>query len=295
MYSSFNARAVGLPDLSTETTIDVAAAAGFDAVDLMIRDIVRSGADLTAIQRRMVGRNLQAGAFPMPFEWRGDEASFHRDLAELPSLARAAATLGFTRTGTWVMPETPTMPPPQRDLAAFRAEVTRFHVDRIRPVARILADYGIRLGLEVIGVATFRRGLGVPFVTRLEDLGPTLVELATEPNIGLLVDAFHLHAADEPFSTALTWGADRIVWAHVADLPRGPAIDRAAIIDAERGLPGSQNAVACGEFLALLSRSGYDGPVTVEPLSRCSDLVGQEPAEVALRVKRSLDTCWPVG
>ena len=39
LYSSFNARALGL-DLAVEETIDLASAVGFDGVDLMVRDIV---------------------------------------------------------------------------------------------------------------------------------------------------------------------------------------------------------------------------------------------------------------
>ncbi len=295
MYSSFNARAVGLADLPTETTIDIAAEAGFAAVDFMVRDIVRSGADPRAIRSRMLDRGLRAGAFPMTMDWRGSEANFRRDLTELPGLAHAAAILGCTRTGTWVMPETPTMPPPGADLALFRAEIARFHVERIGTIARILADHGIRVGLEVIGVATFRAGIGIPFITRVSDLEPTLDELQAIPNVGLLVDAFHLYAADEPYEMALAWGIERVVWAHVADLPPNFEGDRASIVDANRGLPSAQGVVNCRRFLKILFKSGFDGPVTPEPLSRCAELLGQKPIEVAQRVKTSLDACWPEG
>ena len=293
MYQSFSARAVGLPNLPAETTIEIAAAAGFDAVDLMIRDLVRSGTDLSKIRDRMKEFGLRAGAFPMTMDWRGDEASFRRDLAELPQIARAAAGLGLTRTGTWVMPETPTMPPSGTDSATFRAEIAAFHGDRLGAIAKVLADHGIRLGLEVIGVSTFRRGVGVPFITRIDELDPTLKVLRDQPNIGLLVDVFHLHAAGEPFTAALAWGADRLVWAHVADLPPGFNSGREAIIDAERGLPDARGSLDCRAFLAMLDNAGFDGPVTAEPLGRCARLVGEKPIEVAHRVKRALDGCWP--
>ena len=293
MFASFSARAVGLPDLPVATTIAIAADAGFEAVDLMIRDLVDSGDDLTEVRRRLDDRGLRAGAFPMTMNWRGDEARFQTDLAALPRLAGAAASLGLTRTGTWVMPETPRIPPLDADLAAYRAEVAALHVDRIGAIARVVAEFEIRLGLEVIGVTTFRRGVGVPFVTRLADLAPTLGELLDEPNVGLLVDAFHLHAAGESFRQALAWGADRIVWAHVADLAPDFGGDRTAIIDAERGLPGENGAIDCRAFLRFLDDAGFTGPVTAEPLARCGSLIGQAPAEVARRVKSSLDAIWP--
>ena len=293
MYSSFNARAVGLATLPTFTTIDIAAAAGFDAVDLMIRDLVLSGADFDEVHSRLTDRGLRAGAFPLIMNWRGDVANFERDLAELPKFAAAAARLGCDRTGTWVLPETLTMPPPGGDPATFRAEVAAWHVDRIGRIGRVLADFGVQLGLEVIGVTSFRQGLGVPFVTRMGDLKSTLADLMNELNVGLLVDVWHLHAADEPIEVALSWGVERIVWAHLADLPAGHAGDLATLIDAERGLPGTQGTIDCRGFLRMLQQAGYEGPVTVEPLARCGSLVGQEPDEVARRVKRSLATCWP--
>ncbi len=293
MFASFSARAVGLPDLPVATTIAIAADAGFEAVDLMIRDLVDSGADLTEVRRRLDDRGLRAGAFPMTMNWRGDEARFQTDLAALPRLAAAATSLGLTRTGTWVMPETPTMPPLDAEPAAYRAEVAALHVDRIGAIARVLAEFEIRLGLEVIGVTTFRRGVGVPFVTRLADLAPTLGELLDEPNVGLLVDTFHLYAAEESFRQALAWGADRIVWVHIADLAPDFVGDRTAIIDAERGLPGENGAIDCRAFLRLLDDAGFTGPVTAEPLARCGSLIGQAPAEVARRVKSSLDAIWP--
>ena len=49
MFTSFNARAVGLFELSAEETVDLAAAAGYDGVDLLVRDLVRSGLEQAAI------------------------------------------------------------------------------------------------------------------------------------------------------------------------------------------------------------------------------------------------------
>lgn len=287
MFASFNARAVGLPHLPTDETIEVARLAGFDGVDLMVRDIVRGGLDPARVRDRLDAAGLVAGAFPMTMDWRGSRADFDRDLAELPKLADAARTMGLSRTGTWVMPELPSR-------SIGRAEVAELHRNRLGAIARILADHEIRLGLEVIGVRSFRSGRGETFVARMADLErelPGLVE--QEPNMGLLVDAFHLHAADEPVEAALAWGVDRIVWAHVADLPAGARVDRDAIVDADRGLPGDHGAVESRALLAALARGGFGGPVTTEPLGRCLSLVGKDAASVARLVRASLGLIWP--
>ena len=295
MYASFSARAVGLPDLPAMTTIEIAAAAGFAAIDLVIHDLIRSDVNLDEIRTRMDDRGLRAGAFPIMMNWRGDEASFRRDLAELPRIARAASALGFCRTGTWVMPETPAMPPAGVATGSFRAEIAAFHVDRVGAIARVLADHGIQIGLEVIGVATFRRGVGVEFVTRLGELSPILDGLRLLPNVGLVADVWHLYAAGENLDAALSWGADRVVWAHVAGLPRGGTSERSNLIDHQRGLPQPCGAIDSQGFLAMLADAGYLGPVMAEPLGECADLSGEPPIEIARRVKRSLDQCWPAG
>src|SRR5690606_37036581 len=103
--------------------------------------------------------------------------------------------------------------------AALLAATAAFHLDRLGAIARILNAHGVRLGLEVIGVESFRAGRGVPFVTRLSDLDRSLGSIWQESNVGILVDGFHLFAAGESMEVALAWGVDRVVWVHVADLP----------------------------------------------------------------------------
>jgi sugar phosphate isomerase/epimerase len=290
MFSSFNARAVGLPNLSAEVTIDLAAKAGFDGVDLMVRDLVHAGADPKAIRSRMDDRGLMGGAFPFPFHWRGEEASFREGLEQLPRVAEAARLLGLTRTGTWVMPETWEREVNRRFL---RDELAARHVLRLGAIARVLDPFGIKLGLEVIGVESFRTGRGEPFVARLEDLDRELGAIWGESaNLGILLDAFHLYAADEPIEAGLRWGVDRVVWVHVADLPPLAPPDRRWIIDANRGLPGENGVVYVGGFLARLEMEGYEGPVTAEPLANCGSITGLEPLAVAKRVKQSLDSVW---
>jgi sugar phosphate isomerase/epimerase len=185
------------------------------------------------------------------------------------------------------MPETP-----DRDRSI--GEMARLHLDRLGTIARLMERYGIRIGLEVIGVESFRTGRGKPFVARLGDLDRMLGAIWDEsPNLGVLVDAFHLYAADEPIEAGLAWGVDRIVWVHVADLPPDGGSDRSAIIDANRGLPGDNGSVDVKSFLAEMHRQGYEGPVTAEPLSNCGSLIGRTIFDQVRQTKLALDRVWP--
>ena len=293
MYSSFSARALGL-SLSAVETIELAATAGFGGVDFLLRDLRAEGADPKALRTRLDDRGLQAGAWALPVDWRGDADRFHADLAELPRFAEAAAILGATRTGTWVMPETPEPAGPGQDAASVYGATMEWHCQRLGAIARILDDHGIQLGLEVIGVESSRPGRGLPFVTRLGDLNGVLRLLWPKAaNVGILVDGFHLYAAGEAMEMGLHWGVDRVVWAHVADLPAASPPDRRSIQDHDRGLPGENGAVESGRLLQLLSQAGYSGPVTAEPLARCRSLAGRSAQDVARLVASAMKSIWP--
>lgn len=283
MYESLNLRALGL-SLTASQTLDLAAETGFRGVDLLVRDLVEAGDDPRALRARMDDLGLRGGAFPMPVNWRGEESEFVSALEALAPLAEAAATLGLQRTATWVMPET-TLP--------WQATID-LHVDRLGRLARRLDGFGIRLGLEVIGVETFRNRGGVPFVHRMAVLDAVLGAVwAESPNLGILADAYHLHAAEEDASAPLAWGVERVVWVHLADLPADFHGDRAEIRDDDRGLPGEHGAVNNADLLARLAHAGYDGPVTAEPMPGCRSLRGLSPPLAARKVRTALQSVWP--
>jgi len=303
MYWCLNNRALGL-SLPVRQTLELAASAGFGGIDFMLRDLLEEGVDPAEARTMADDLGLRAGAWPLPVDWRGDRDRFELDLAQLPRFAEAAAVLGATRTGTWVMPETPRDGSSRLksalgadhglDSQTERAATAAFHGDRLGAIARVLADFGIQLGLEVIGVESFRTGGGVPFVTRLGELGPWLGSLLCDyPNVGILLDAFHLYAAKEGIEAGLVWGVDRVVWVHVADLPAKWGGDRGTILDHDRGLPGENGAVGVAPFLQRLVDEGYKGPVTPEPGARCQSLLGRPAEEIVRLVAEAMRSVWP--
>ena len=211
----------------------------------------------------MDDRGLRGGAFPNPVQWRQDAATFRQHLSRLPRLAEAAAQLGLRRTSTWVLPETPALTGPGADHAA----VVEMHVERLGAIAHTLQQFDIRLGLEVIGVASFRIGRGLPFVRRMADLGQLLDPLRAEaPNVGIVLDSWHLYAAGESIEAGLVWGVDEVVWTHLADLPAAALRDPAAMYDNDRGLPGENGAIDCKALLKHLAMQATTGR---SPPSRC--------------------------
>jgi len=88
---------------------------------------------------------------------------------------------------------------------------------------------------------------------------------------------------------------DRVVWVHVADLPATapPDLDRGAIRDHERGLPGENGAIDARRLLRRLAEEGYDGPVTAEPMAGCRSLAGLSAGLTVRHVAAALRSVWP--
>ena len=296
MYPCWSARAVGLR-LSAEETIDLAAKAGFEGVDLMVRDLVDAEADVDGLRGRMDDMNLRGGAWVLPMNWKNDADAFEHDLGRLPIYAEAAARLGLSHTGTWVRFETDPVEDVDRLSDADRArlidEATDWQLERLGRIARILDDHGSRLGLEIIGSQVAPTGRGVRLVGTYAELGRRFGRLAAEhSNVGVLVDAFHLFASGECPDDALPGGVESVVWVHVA----APAkLDRSSLRDEERTLPGESGVGVCESLLATLANEGYKGPITAEPLGSCRGLEHLDPLRTAMKTRESLRRVWPDG
>ena len=233
---------------------------------------------------------VRGGAWPLPVQWRGSEEQFAEDLRNLPLLAAHGGATRLERTGTWVLPQINPALFPGTQGEELTRRTTRLHVDRLGSIADILADHGSRLGLEVMGPATARRGLSAEFIPCYGRLSDQLGELrAAHPNVGVLIDAFHLFAAGEDVEAGFVWGGNSVVWVHVADADNP---DRRTLLDQERALPGETGLADCCGLLKRLAETAYDGPVTVEPLRGCRSLQGLDALAIARRVRTSLRNTW---
>jgi sugar phosphate isomerase/epimerase len=208
---------------------------------------------LAAMGRSAAGELLQraevriASSF-LPVSWRDDEESFRSDMQRFADLVDVAAAIGATRCCTWLLPNFTTPP----------AETRRWLGERFRWIARLLADRGLRFGLEFIGPAHFRADPGFTFLYRMEDMLAFAEELG--PNVGVLVDSFHWYCLSGTRDALAALPADRLVYAHINDAPDLPRDEQR---DDRRLLPG-QGVIDLAGFLHGLQDVGYDGPVGIE-------------------------------
>lgn len=250
---------------------------GFGGIDFSINEVAdlveQQGAE--AVRNRFAQAGIQPGTWGYPVDFRNTEEAWEEGMSALPRLAKAAQTLGFDRCSTWIMPCS--------DERTFE-ENFDFHADRLRPGAQILADHGIRLGLEWVGPKTLRDTRKYPFIHTMQGM-LELCEAIGTGNMGLLVDAYHVYTSHATNEDVRGLTAAQVVNVHVNDAPAGLAIDEQ--LDGVRDLPGATGVLDLNGFLHALRDIGYDGPVTAEPFSqRLRELpADQAVAETAAAMK----------
>ena len=274
MFSNLSPGAVGLGGSAAEI-LAAAKTAGFGGVELL------GGLPPAALRELYSQHGLQVGTMGLPVEFRKDQTTYEQSLAGLRAAAQEAAATGCTRCATWLLPFSDALP---------YVENFRLHVDRLRPAAAVLGEFGIRLGLEYVGPQTMRQGHRHDFVHTL----PQLLELCGAigtGNVGLLLDSWHWYTAHESVADLLRLDNRLVVQVHVNDAPSGIAVDQQQ--DSVRELPGATGVIDIGGFLQSLAAMGYDGPVTPEPF--CAALRELPREALAAKVGASMQRIWQIA
>jgi sugar phosphate isomerase/epimerase len=210
-------------------------------------------------------------------QFRTDDAEFSAGLAKLRRLAPVALQVGCTRCVTWVVPG--------HDELDYQANFKR-HAQRLGAAVAVLAEHGIRLGLEFVGPKTRRDPFKYPFVHTIAQI----LELneAIDPGLrggtGVMLDAFHWYASSATVGDITQLLRGRVVYVHVNDALRGRSRDQQVVN--QRALPGDTGVIDLAEFMGALRAIGYDGPVAAEPFM--NELAQQPAAQVAARVAMAL-------
>ncbi len=247
--------------------IPVAARHGFESLAPDAPALARMDADR---RRRIVARlesaGLRWGSAGLPVDFRGDEAAFDRDLAQLPSAAQALADVGGRRMNTWLMPGHATL---------TRTENLDLHARRLGRVAAVLGDHGIRLGLEYVGTPSLRTRFSHPFVHSLPG-ARELIRAIGRDNVGLVLDSWHWWTAGDTAAGLDALRNADVVAVDLNDAPAGVAL--ADQQDGRRELPAATGVIPVADFLRALLRMGYDGPVRAEPFNAPLNQLDNDPA-----------------
>lgn len=238
-----------------EQTLIWAAQYGFEAVTVPLEWISGKGAENARGQFHSHG--LRPSVFGLPVEFRSDDAAFDDGFAKLPEQAKLASSAGLTRCSTWVLPG-------RKDLSD--ADYFELLKKRLGSCAKVLADHGIRFGMEFIGPKTLRDELGLtsPGLSTAEKM-LELADAFNVPGSGLLLDSWHWHTSHGTPDLFNVLTNDMVVDVHTNDAPAGIPTDE--LVDNKRDLPGATGVIDLAAFFAGLKKIGYDGPVECEPFN----------------------------
>jgi len=243
--------------VSQPEAIDIAAKHGFEAVEANGGYLSSlADAQLGDLLARMTSKGIVWAIAGLPVDFRQDEAKFNDGMEALRKVAPVLQKAGVTRVTTWVMPC-------HRQLTYL--ENFKLHASRLRAAARVLADHGLRFGLEYVGTQSLRNSQKFPFQHTMAETRELIDAIGTG-NVGFVLDSWHWWNAGETAADILALKNEDIVSVDLNDAPAG--IPREQQIDGQRELPGATGVIPVASFVDALLKVGYDGPVRAEPFNK---------------------------
>ena len=200
------------------------------------------------------------------------EPEFTQSLDLFSDNCAIAASVGCHRTGSY-FPNRTSLPP--REARRILKERTAVLAERAEP-------HGIAIGLEFLGLRTFRLDEPHAFINNAPDT-MTMLHETGRPNVGLILDSFHYFTSGGDLSQINALRPQDIVHLHVNDAPHG---DVTRLEDTDRVLPG-QGVIDLSGWFQAIAGIGYDGYVAIEIFD---DEFRNQERDVAVGIaKESLD------
>ncbi len=245
-------------------SIELASKHGFESVEPFGKQLLNEGS--AAYVDALEAAGLKWAAARLSVSLRVDEAAFASGLAELPAEAKALRQAGVDRVGTAISSYS-------QDLNYL--DNFKVHVSRLRKVGAVLADEGLRLGLEYLGTKRLWTRQRHAFVHSMAECRQLIAETG-QPNIGVIIDSWHWWTAGETADDILQLENSDVVSADLNDAPSG--IERDEQYDNRRELPLATGMIDAKEFLDALVKIGYDGPIRAEPFNQILDAMDDDQA-----------------
>ncbi|MGO2047497.1 MAG: sugar phosphate isomerase/epimerase family protein [Brachybacterium tyrofermentans] len=279
MFSNLSAGALGLP-LDHTTSIDLAARHGFGGVDPDLGHFRTLGGTAAVAEHAAAvqEKGLEWGMAGLPVPLDAPAAEFRQALVDLPESLELLRAAGVTRVGTW-------MRPMHDDLDYLRN--WRLHVSRLALVAELLADAGLRIGLEYIGPKTFWSTERFPFIHSLREARELIADSGAT-NVGIILDSYHWYTAGESAEDLAGLTDADIVSVDINDARADRERDEQQ--DLDRRLPYDTGVIDLAGFMGAVHAAGYTGPVKVEPFmkSLAEQPVDDVLADISSRLDRAV-------
>jgi sugar phosphate isomerase/epimerase len=214
----------------------------------------------------MAAKHVAWAMAGLPVDFRRDEERFREGIKELPAAAQTLQRAGVTRLATWLSP----MHASLTYLQNFKQTA-----GRLREIAAVAEDHGLRFGLEYVGTRSLRMRETHQFVHTMAETKELIAEIG-KPNVGFVLDTWHWWTADETAADVLTLSNNDIVSCDLNDAPKD--IPKQEQQDGARELPLATGVIDVKPFLEALVKIGYDGPIRAEPFNKTLNEMPDEQA-----------------
>jgi len=262
-----NTSTIGGSQLPIEDQIAITAEAGYDGIELWVRDIrqyLERGGKLTELRQRLIDSGLQVEGAIGFAAWIVDDQQRRQ-----AALQEAAADMELVRQVGARRMAAP---------AAGATDTPKMPLDTVADRYRALLDLGVARDvvpmLELWG-----------FSTNLSRLSELLYVAAScgHPDSSLLPDVYHMYKGGSDFSELHLLPGAAVPVLHMNDYPAEP--DRSRIQDADRVYPGD-GVAPLHAICQVLRRSGFQGALSLELFNR--QYWQQDPRQVARRGLESM-------
>jgi sugar phosphate isomerase/epimerase len=250
MLRALNAGAVHVSIKNLTEGIDACKIGGFDCLAMSPGLLAENTVE--QINDMLFDAIIAPGSWGVPFNWRGTKEEFDAGFDAMKVQIQLMHDVDVKRCATWIMPGSNELTLEQN---------ADFHRSRLQPIANLLEDYGMILGLEFVGPKTTRDKFEHPFYYDLNGMYGFAQTVA--PNVGLLVDAWHMHTSGSTYEDLAKTPAEKIALVHINDAPLDTPVDE--LQDHIRRLPCETGVIDMSGFMKTLREIGYIGPVEAEP------------------------------
>jgi sugar phosphate isomerase/epimerase len=258
---------IGVSVKSQQELNDLAHRHGFESVEPRGEELAGlSEGQLAETLADLRAKKLAWAAAGLPVDFRRDEAAFREGLGRLPKIAAGLQRAGATRVGTWLSPS--------HDELTYLANFKQ-HTARLREVATILKEHGLRFGLEYVGTQSLLVGKRYPFLHTMAETRDLIAAIGTG-NVGFVLDSWHWWTAGDTEADLRALKNEDVVSVDLNDAPAD--IPKEQQRDNQRELPAATGVIDVATFLTALNRIGYDGPVRPEPFNKELNALDNEAA-----------------
>lgn len=237
--------------------IELAHKHGFESVEAHGPYLSSIGTgEMQALKKDLRSKNLAWGTSGLTVDFRKDRETFEKGLKELPMIASGLRRAGVGRVSTWLMP--------CHDELTYNQNFKQ-HTERLREVASVLGDQGLRFGMEYVGTTTLMVSKKYPFLHTMAEALELANAIGTD-NVGIVLDSWHWWQAGDSVADIEGLKNSDIVLVDLNDAPKG--VDKQQQMDNRRELPVATGVIEVKGFLDALVKIGYDGPVRAEPFNQ---------------------------